>query len=256
MSKFIIQETIDSENKHLTIEVSADAIRKLKEILSKNKPIGKAFWKLVMTYAFLHWLAKHRITHVRRDDMAEMIYSKHEDRLKSALHLLKEYGLIDFDLNFNNNTQRSFYTYKVFFFDYPSSSDATITFEYDIPELMAITLFKKKADCVLNDSSKQPCVSNPSLSSPSNPTADSLNSILTVEEEAFREKFVGWYDELSINGAVVPQGHFSQKDHRYYHLFHSLSKSERFSLVSWDGEHVIRGVGCSFSFFSDSGLLS
>ena len=43
MCKLIVQSNFDAPNKHLTVSVLSDALNELKRILSKDKPIGKAF---------------------------------------------------------------------------------------------------------------------------------------------------------------------------------------------------------------------
>ena len=251
MKRFIINSSLDRENHHLTISVYSDALTKLKEILSDNKPVGKAFTNLAKTYVFLYWINSIKQYHVPKDGLAAMTYAKHEDSLTKAIDILKEHGLISTMRIQNKLCFRYYYTYNTYTFDYEKSSDSIMTYEYDIPILTYYTLFPQTNNVLYNTLSSSLLHIYPTDSTSTAVPAYSSPtfSILNDREIAFRKQFLSWYDELDFCNMVIPQGHFSQKDRRYYHHFHRISKEERQSSVLWDGEHIVEFWDAHSAFF-------
>lgn len=242
MCKLIVQSNFDAPNKHLTVSVLSDALNELKRILSKDKPIGKAFANIAKTYVFLCWMNREGKKHVPKEDLATMTYARHEDSLKKALDILKENKLISFELQPASSNNRAYYTYKAYSFDYKKESDGTVVYEYDIPICAYLALFYKELD-----SPKTVDILN-TQSSPSSHICPTV-SLSYKNPDTFEQQFLGWYDELSFGGLVVPRGHFSDKDRRFYHHFQTMPKEERLSTVLWDGEHVVEVWDAHSAFF-------
>ena len=151
------------------------------------------------------------------------------------MRILEEHSLIKCNNRFNPRTQRPYYTYRVYSFDFENSS-STISIEYNLPDLISKIVFRKtKYHVVCSDDDNIPSSSNSS-----SPIYSHTDSLLDTEERTFCQQFIRWYDELSFeDGSVYPNAHFSEKDGRLYHQFHQISKEERENNVYWDGEHVI-----------------
>jgi len=242
----LANSNLNKETQHLKLSVYTTATIKLKEILSDKKPVGKLFPKISELYFFLFWMSRNNIFHVRRDSLAEMIYSRHEDRLRKAMRILEEHSLIKCNNRFNPRTQRPYYTYRVYSFDFENSS-STISIEYNLPDLISKIVFRKtKYHVVCSDDDNIPSSSNSS-----SPIYSHTDSLLDTEERTFCQQFIRWYDELSFeDGSVYPNAHFSEKDGRLYHQFHQISKEERENNVYWDGEHVIEAWDAHSAFFT------
>lgn len=241
---------LDEGKQNLTVNVSIDAVAKLKEILSEKQPVGKAFTKLAETYFFMCWLNKCNIFHVRRADLANMIYSKHEDRLRHSMKILEDHDLINSNYHFNPKTQRYYYTYTTNTFDFEKISTSTWCLEYNIPELMSYIVFNKTNSHIVSCGCDNNMINYSFSSNSYSPIYRHTDSILDVEEQTFRQQFIGWYDELSFNDDIIyPRPHYSEKDGRLYHQFHHISKAERESNVFWDGEHVEEVWDAHSSFF-------
>jgi len=242
MKNIIIKKVLNLENMHLTVSVPSDALQELKTILSKDKPIGKAFTNMAKTYVFLCWMNQEGQFHVSKRDLATMTYARHEDSLKKAIETLKEHGLLSTTYQGNRQGSRYYYTYNAQSFDYKQSSNSTIEFGYDIPICSSYTLGKDKiktsrtGDLLNNQFSSFPHIC---------PTDSHFNN----QVDTFRKQFIGWYEELSFGGQVIPHGSFSEKDGRYYHHFHALSKEERSATVLWDGEQVVEVWDAHSAFF-------
>ena len=239
MSRMITQSNLDVEHSHLTLSVSSDALNELKLILSKEKPIGKTFTNTAKTYAFLCWMNRNGEYHVEKKDLATMTFSRHEDRLSKAIDLLEDNGLISSRYNINSKKSRCYYTYKTYAFDYKQTSDRTEVYEYDIPLGSYHILIGKqsKTGNIINTLSS-------SLFHICPTDSHSCNNV-----DAFEQQFLGWYDELSFGNMIVPRGHFSDKDRRYYHYFQTMPREERLSTVMWDGENVKEVWDAHSAFF-------
>lgn len=236
---FIKQANIDIANRHLTLLVSADAVKKMKAVLSIHKPVGKAFTNTAKTYYFLYWMNMNGQYHIDKKDLATMTFSRHENRLKKAIVLLEEKGLLSTTYKPNTQGSRYYYIYKTYSFDYKQTSDKTIVYEYDIPLGSFHILIGKQ--------SKANYITNPQSSSLFHicPT-DSQSS---YSEDSFEQQFLRWYDELSFGNKIVPKGHFSDKDRRFYHYFQTMPKEDRLSTVLWDGEQVVEVWDAHSAFF-------
>jgi len=239
MSSIITHYDLDITNCHLTLSVSLDAINKLKVILSKDKPVGKVFTNTAKTYSFLYWMNMNGQYHVDKEDLATITFSRHEDRLSKAIALLEDNGLISTTYKTNTVKSRKYYTYNTYVFDYKQTSDKTVMYEYDIPICSYHILLGKqyKTDDVINTLSSSLFHICPT------------DSHLYNNTDAFEQQFLGWYDELSFGDMIVPRGHFSDKDKRYYHYFHTMPREERLSTVMWDGEHVVEVWDAHSAFF-------
>lgn len=236
---FVIKANLDVVNRHLTLLVSSDALNELKVVLSKEKTIGKAFTNTAKTYSFLYWMNMNGQYHIDKKDLAIMTFSRHENRLKKAIVLLEENGLISTTYKPNTQGSRYYYIYKTYSFDYKQTSDKTIVYEYDIPLGSFHILIGKQSKA--ND------ITNPQSSSLFHicPT-DSHSS---YSEDSFEQQFLRWYDELSFGNKIVPKGHFSDKDRRFYHYFQTMPKEDRLSTVLWDGEQVVEVWDAHSAFF-------
>lgn len=236
---FIKQANLDIANRHLTLLVSSDGVNELKVVLSKDKTIGKAFTNTAKTYSFLYWMNMNGQCHIDKKDLATMTFSRHENRLKKAIVLLEEKGLLSTTYKPNTQGSRYYYIYKTYSFDYKQTSDKTIVYEYDIPLGSYHILIGKqpKANDIINfqySSLFHIC-----------PT-DSHSS---YSEDSFEQQFLRWYDELSFGNKIVPKGHFSDKDRRFYHYFQTMPKEDRLSSVLWDGEQVVEVWDAHSAFF-------
>ena len=242
MSRIITQSDLDVASKHLTLSVSSDAVNELKKILSKDKPIGKAFTNIAKTYAFLCWMNREGNYFVYKSDLATMTYARHEDSLTKAIDILRENGLVQATKRPNLKKYTSYYTYNTFTFDYKQTSNETVVYEYDIPVCSWSPVLGKH----LNDSNTDDILNiHSSFSSHIYPT-DSLSEAKKI---AFKSTFLGWYGELCIGNKVFAKGHFSEKDGRFYHYLHSMSKYERETTILWDGEHVVEAWDAHSAFF-------
>lgn len=246
MSTIITQSSLDATNNHLTLSVPSDAVNELKRILSKDKPIGKAFVNIAKTYAFMCWMISKGQYHVSKMDLATMIYARHEESLTKAINILKENNLISVMRIQDKLKCRFYYTYNTYTFDYEKVSDETVEYEYDIPVCTCFQFYNMtgtKASgcpqtvCLIND-----------------PSSSSLHIYPTVspfvtEGIAFKKTFLGWYNELCIGNKVFAEGHFSEKDGRFYHYFHIIPKDERLATVLWEGEYIVEKWDAHSAFF-------
>ena len=239
MRAIITDYNLDISKRHLTLSVSLDAINQLKVILSKVKPVGKVFKNTAKTYSFLCWMNMNGQYHIDKRDLAAMTFSRHEDRLKKAIVLLEENGLISTLYKPNTQGSRYYYTYNAYTFDYNRTTDKNVVYEYDIPLGSYHILLGKqsKTDDNIN-------IHSSSLSHIC-PT----NSLSCYNRDSFKKQFLGWYDELTFENFIVPRGNFSEKDKRFYHYFHIMPKEKRLSTVRWNGEHVVEVWDAHSAFF-------
>ena len=239
MKKSIVSNyDFDETNQHLTISVYSDFLARLKEILSNSKPIGKAFTNIARVYVFLYWLNMKKRNHVSKTDLAAMTYAKHKDSLTKAINILEEHKLLDKQLRSNTSKNRYYYTYKVSSIDYERKTYSVTSFEYDIPILTWCSLIS-----VRNNNA------NIKLSSSYSPHIGGTDSQKQSDYELFQRIFLGWYDELEFGDEVISQGHFSEKDGRFYHPFNTMPKEDRLSSVKWDGDNLVEIWDAHSAFF-------
>lgn len=236
---------MDSEQRHLTLAVSVQFIKDLKIIL-KREVHPKAMYNTTRVYLFLLWMNCRRLSYVPREDLAEMTFSKHEDRLTKAIDSLKSLELLEVELQPNQQNPWYHYKYhaKAFITEYKTCNDM-ITYDYAIPERTMAVLMNTPS---FNDGAQQSQTLPQSSDDAINETQCKIDESVPLEE--FQTVFTNWYTEITIPYYLNQSGHFSQKDGRFYHPFHGLSKEDRMREVLWDGENIVEVWDASAAFFT------
>ncbi len=237
-NKLIAKVNYDKERQHLSIDVYTDYLNMLKDILSNPKPIGKAFKNITKVYVLLSWMNSVKQYHIDKEDLATMTYARNKERLNKAINILIDNQLLETQLHQNQSKSRSYYTYKVHVLKYERKTNATTTFEFDIPIVTYCNLLvaeNKQNGNIIFPSSSPHIYRNDSLSGGKN--------------NGFQQKFLGWYEELDFGETVVPRGRFSLKDGRFYHRFNTMPKDERLSSVTWDGDNLKEVWDAHSAFF-------
>lgn len=247
IDELVITQPYDHEKGHLAIPVSKAVItcihKRLCDIVQH-----KALYNTTRLYVFLLYMKDRGLVHIDKKDLAAMMFSKHDIRLTKAIEALKSAGLLYTRLVQNNLTNR-FYTtfYPIPIACSDSSDEDTVIYEFNLPPSTYWTFEKKREkEQVLHET--QPIQSSSQCPQESAPESSESPSLVPVDislddaDEKFMAKFISWYKELNLGN-----GHFSESDGRFYHMFHHMSKEERQN-IRWDGEPVVEvwDAHCSF----------
>lgn len=228
------------ETLRLEVSVDVNAIKKLEEILCEVPNIKRRFQKLSELYVFLVWMARNRSYHVNKEDLAEMFYSKHEERVTKAVETLEQFGLLKTKLCLNLGKSRYYYSYLAQPFNFKASKPLkTVEFVYEIPMRTAFSILGK-------DSGMHPI--NDNNNSITIPTTYSTTCLDQTYQSNFTHEFLGWYDELNFPDGIPPKGQFSPLDGRFYHHLHLMAKDQR-AFVTWDGEPIVEAWDAHSAFF-------
>ena len=98
-NSIIAKANYDKDRHHLSLYVYTDYLNKLKEILSRSKPIGKAFTNITKVYVLLSWMNSVKQYHIDKEDLATMAYARNRGRLNNSINILKEHQLLETQLN-------------------------------------------------------------------------------------------------------------------------------------------------------------
>ena len=252
--KFITSYKFNDNYTHLSATVSELGILAFKNHIYpilKEKNKCKSFNNILRLYVFLTWMNHSKFIHVNKEDMAEMIFSKHWDRFEDALAILDKAGYVRNKANRNKVTTRMYYTYETFLPNYKEEYPIKEVrlFEYDIPERTSSRLIRHKWNTTL------PITENDITNNQHNTTCQSSHTKTDSPlnkgqaDNSFRNMFVQWYDELIIDGFSGMHGKFSNRIGRFCHPFHKMHKEERAKTVLWDNQHVVEAWDAHSAFF-------
>lgn len=223
---------------NFAITVYEEAIITLRRRLKEySKRRSSSYDKTIRLYALIRVLNIMNIFHISIDDFIRILGGGKKKSIRKALtdlesaQLLKKYRL------FNDKTRNCYNAYCAYPLEEKiKNRSTTMSYQYDS------TILKEKYSNI-----KGLNVDNAYL----DVNQDETTEIVTP---SFRTIFTSWYNELYIideKGQYVPPkvGHFSDKDHRFYHNFHLQSKEVRLSTVWWNRINLTEIWDANASFF-------
>ena len=184
-----ISGTINSDKAILSVAIKESFIRDIKKRVS---PViaPKSIFNTLKAFVFLLWLNKNGLTYVRKEDLAEMTFSKHEERLTKALNALVAINVLEVRKEFNVKTQRHFYTYHTSYVKTESYDESPLTtYEYNLPEFTVNNLTEKGLFYSLSNATRIVSVCN-------KPTEISTSSVMEPyipSDAGFKTMFTSWY---------------------------------------------------------------
>ena len=225
-----------SSNLKVTVyEESIMALEKLLEVHSTRR--SSSYEKTIRLYILIRVLNMINIFHVSMDDFVRLLGGGKEKSIREALSDLESAQLLKKFCLLNNRSKKRYNAYCA----YPlkeniKNKDATKVFEYN----STVLIEKYKNIKGLNVDKAYLDVNQ-----------DKSTEIVMP---SFRTLFTDWYNELFIiddKGQYVPPkvGHFSNKDHRFYHNFHIQKKEVRLSTVWWNCINLVEIWDANASFF-------
>ena len=227
---------LDSCN--FTITVYEESILALRRLLKEHtKRRSSSYDKTIRLYALIRVLNIMNIFHIGMDDLIRMLGGGKKKSIREALVDLESAQLIKKFSLYNNRSRNCYNAYCAYpLEDKPKNMKSTIVYQYDSTALnenytniKGLNIDKAYLDV----------------------NQDETTEIVTP---SFRTLFTNWYNELYIiddKGQYVPPkvGHFSHKDHRFYHNFHLQNKEVRLSTVWWNRINLTEIWDANASFF-------
>ena len=243
MFKIIKKSQIDWATKHVVIEVYEEAFNALKTRLcevSQNKH-HKSLYNTIRLYLFLRVMNECKITHIAKEDLARMFFSKHTERLKIPIECLEAASLLEAQGNWNDARHHYYYTYITKGLDVTvKDKSKTRIFEMDIPDHVNSYLKLPQQNAI---------ITNAVMKEEHSRNLNNNHCNQVVVQDPFLPLFTGWYNELLFSGANPGPGHFSEADGRFYHLFHCCPTDYRNASVTWDGEPLVEYWDAHSAFF-------
>ena len=215
-----------------------ESIVTLRRLLKEHtKRRSSSYDKTIRLYTLIRVLNIMNIFHVSMDDFIRILGGGKKKSIREALADLESAQLVKKYRLFNNKSRNCYNAYCAYpLEDKPKNMKSTIVYQYDS------TVLNKNYTNIkgLNVDKAYLDVNQ-----------DKTTEIVTP---SFRTLFTNWYNELYIideNGQYVPPkvGHFSDKDHRFYHNFHLLKKEVRLSTVWWNHINLTEIWDANASFF-------
>ena len=221
-----------------TITVYEESIMALRRLLKEHsKRRSSSYDKTIRLYALIRVLNIMNIFHIGIEDFIMLLGGGKKKSIREALADLEAAQLVKKYRLFNNKSRNCYNAYCAYpLEDKPKNIKATIVYKYD-----SIVLKEKYSNIKGLNIDKAYLDVN----------QDETTEIVTP---TFRTLRTGWYNELYIideKGQYIPPklGHFSDKDHRFYHTFHLLSKEVRLSTVWWNRINLTEIWDANASFF-------
>ena len=242
MHKLIKRSNVDWNTRHVTIEIYEDAFSLLWVHLLGvfEKKHRKSLLNTIRLYLFLRVMNECKVTHIAKEDLACMFFSKHTERLNQPLCYLVKANLLEIQENWNSIKHHNYYTYITKGLDVKvGDKNKTRCFEMDIPE---------HVECYLKRPPQQSNTVNTVSMNEENCVTYSKQPPIVVQD-SFLTMFLGWYNELLFSGVNPGPGHFSEADGRFYHFFHYSSTEYRKKSVTWDGETLVEYWDAHSAFF-------
>lgn len=243
MRKIIKKSSVDWNALHVEIEVYEEGFNVLRQHLVDvfQPKHRKSIYNTIKLYLFLRIMNECKITHIAKEDLACMFFSKHTERLTVPLDYLVEANLLEVHGAWNEARHHFYYTYitKGLNVDVKDKMNTRII-EMEIPEHV---LFYLKSPHLQLSASKTQLRCSP------DEHKAKQTYVPSIANNPFVCEFTGWYEELLFAGAHPMPGHFSEADGRFYHYFHYCPSDYRQKSVTWDGENLVEYWDASSAFF-------
>ena len=200
--------------------------KRLKEVSTRHPASHENTVKL---YVWLRLLSILRLVHVSQVEMANMLFSGHEERFTTSIRELEQLGIVKIVKDFNNLTKRTYYRY----YAYP--------IEIDINDRNDTTEFRySNASLKSLENSKRFYFDEAWIETNQSDKSEYTCSFLT--------RVMGWYDELEGLKNNDKVAYVSKLNGRCYHPFHQSKKEER-HLIRWNNEPIIEAWDANASFY-------
>lgn len=229
----------DQNSHRLTIHVPEAAVNSFNKLCRERK-LGKAIHNLSRLYFLLRWMNEHRLSHIDMESIAAITFSHHYERAQKAIAILRDMGLLITTQSYNSRSYRTFYHYYTRELKFEGGAgNETVVYNY-IPTWQLALLMSRKF----------PPPTSTGIHQTSLPSDNSLaTNVSETPMDEFAETFTSWYDDLLFDGQFHLPGHFSEKDGRFYHKFHSYCKEQREAFITWDGERIVEVWDAHSAFF-------